>query len=182
MVGEMTGLQYEIREVRWEDAEQVISNYYSLLDEMDINPWLGITTPPQRPSLPSEFKWFADLYSSMLEGDAVAYVAEADKRIVGMCEVRRRSKRIELSHIGNLGMYVSRNYRGKGVGKALLLKTIEGCRGRFEVITLEVFSNNLAAKKLYEKVGFKTYGVLPGGVKRGGNSVNLELMFLRLER
>jgi len=79
-------------------------------------------------------------------------------------------------------MYVNRNYRGKGVGKALLLKTIEGCRGRFEVITLEVFSNNLATKKLYEKVGFKTYGVLPGGVKRGGNSVNLELMFLRLER
>ena len=63
------------------------------------------------------------------------------------------------------------------MGKALLLKTIEGCRGRFEVITLEVFSNNLAAKKLYEKVGFKTYGVLPGGVKRGGNSVTAVIRF-----
>jgi len=58
---------------------------------MDINPLVGGSPHlPQRPSLPSEFKWFADLYSSMLEGDAVAYVAEADKRIVGMCEVRRR--------------------------------------------------------------------------------------------
>jgi len=78
-------------------------------------------------------------------------------------------------------MSVNRDYRGKGVGKTLLLKTVEGCRGKFDVITLEVFSNNLTAKRLYEKVGFKTYGVLPGGVKRGGKSVDLELMFLRLE-
>ena len=60
--------RYSIRELRWEDADYVISNYYSFLDELKENPLLGITTPSKRPELSYEFRWFADLFSSILQG------------------------------------------------------------------------------------------------------------------
>jgi len=103
---------------------------------------------------------FSELYAAVLRGDAVAYVAEADGRVVGM--------------------YVVEGYRGKGIGKALLRKTVEGCRGKFEIIVLEVLATNTVAKRLYQSMGFRTYGVLPGGVKRADRYIDVELMYLRL--
>jgi len=41
-----------IRKPRWDDADALISNYYSLLDEAKEDPFFGITQPPQRPDLP----------------------------------------------------------------------------------------------------------------------------------
>ncbi|PSN84124.1 hypothetical protein B9Q01_01985 [Candidatus Marsarchaeota G1 archaeon OSP_D] len=118
----MVSPDFQIRELKWEDAFDVIRNYLSLLDELSVNPWLGVTTPLQKPDLPYEVKWFADLYSSVSQGNAVAYVAEADERVVGMCEVRRRSSRAEFCHIGSLGLYVNKEYRGKGIGKGFTLR------------------------------------------------------------
>jgi len=78
---------------------------------------------------------FSELYAAVLGGDTVAYVAEADGRV--------------------LGMYVVKGYRGKGIGKALMRKTMEGCNGKFEVIVLEVLTTNTVAKRLYQGMGFK---------------------------
>ena len=82
-------------------------------------------------------------------------MAEADGRVVGMVEVRRRSGAVEFSHIGVLGMHVVKGYRGKGIGKALMRKTVEGCNGKFEVIVLEVLTANTVAKRLYQGMGFR---------------------------
>ncbi|PSO08587.1 hypothetical protein B9Q04_04800 [Candidatus Marsarchaeota G2 archaeon BE_D] len=127
-----------------------------------------------------EAKWFADLYASILDGDCVAYVAVVDGSLVGLCEVCRRSKKSELSHIGVLGVSVKKGYRGMGIGEALIIRTLDGCRGKFEAVTLAVFSNNTSAKRLYEKLGFKLYGKLPRGIKRGGEYVDEELMYIML--
>jgi len=144
-----------VRELRWDNADALISNYYSLLDEAKEDPLFGITQPPQRPDLTSEYRLFSELYAAVLGGDTVAYVAEADGRVMGMVEVRRRSGAVGFSRIGVLGMYVVKGYRGKGIGKALMRKTMEGCNGKFEVIVLEVLTTNTVAKRLYQGMGFK---------------------------
>lgn len=100
--------------------------------------------------------------------------------MIALCDVRGRFERMESSHIGTLGIHVRKEYRGRGVGKALLLRTIEACKGKFEIITLEVFSNNLQAKRLYEEVGFRKYGTLTKGVKREGKYIDMELRYLDL--
>lgn len=169
-----------VRELEWGDMEAVVANYYSFFDELAENPWLGILVGGAKPSWSEEAKWFAELYASVLEGDSVAYVAVADGRVVGLCEVRRRPRR-DLAHVGVLGISVVKGYRGIGVGEALLRRTLEACRGKFEMVVLEVFSNNTAAKRLYEKVGFKTYGTLPRGIKRNGEYVDLIQMYLLLQ-
>lgn len=52
------------------------------------------------------------------------------------------------------------DYRGRGVGTALMQHTIELCRKRsVESITLEVRESNITAQRLYEKCGFERVGV-----------------------
>lgn len=62
----------------------------------------------------------------------------------------------------------------------MLKEMIERCKGKFEILELEVFAGNQAARHLYEKFGFKTYRLRPLSVKRNGKHIDEELMYLRL--
>lgn len=61
----------------------------------------------------------------------------------------------EISHTAGIGMGVKLEYRGKGIGKKLLLKCIESATSNnIEKLELEVFSTNKVAYDLYKKIGF----------------------------
>ena len=62
----------------------------------------------------------------------------------------------------------------------LLNEMVRRCKGMFEILELEVFVGNHPAKRLYEKSGFKTYGLRPDSVKRDRRYFDQELMYLRL--
>ena len=53
------------------------------------------------------------------------------------------------------GMQILPEYRGRGVGTAILESLIEESKNTSKPIRLEVFHNNLQAFGLYESVGFK---------------------------
>ncbi len=59
------------------------------------------------------------------------------------------------------GLYVDPDYRGQGVGRALLKKGIEEAKKNKEVrrINLTVVSGQKAAIKLYESMGFEKCGI-----------------------
>ena len=58
-------------------------------------------------------------------------------------------------------LMVSSNYRGKGVGKALLNGIEQYCRNNeFLKITLEVDESNIAAQKLYRSCDYEDYRVV----------------------
>ena len=60
---------------------------------------------------------------------------------------------------GELGMTVAREWRGRGVGSALLAAAIEWARGRgLHKLSLGVFPHNTAAIELYRKFGFVEEG------------------------
>jgi ribosomal protein S18 acetylase RimI-like enzyme len=75
---------------------------------------------------------------------------------------------------------VGRPWRGRGIGRALLRAAIDRSRGRFELVELSVFATNTRARKLYESVGFRSWGVLPKGIQRQGRPIDLEHMVLEL--
>ncbi|HYP23504.1 MAG TPA: GNAT family N-acetyltransferase [Actinomycetota bacterium] len=60
-----------------------------------------------------------------------------------------------------LGMWVAQEWRGKGVGSALVRAALEHARanGAYKV-SLEVWPHNAAAIALYEKFGFEREGYL----------------------
>jgi ribosomal protein S18 acetylase RimI-like enzyme len=92
---------------------------------------------------------------------------------------RQNNKERHKGHVW--GVYVSPESRGKGAGKALMLELIRRAREieGLEQITL-VASAKLPAQKLYEAVGFQSYGVEPHSLKIGNDYVDDVLMVLWL--
>lgn len=96
------------------------------------------------------------------------------------CERNLRAKVRHMGHI--VGMMVSPDARGKGLGRALLDACIAEARRAdgLELLTLSVTTTNRAAVQLYERAGFTRYGRLPRAIKLGGSYFNKDLMALTL--
>jgi RimJ/RimL family protein N-acetyltransferase len=83
-----------------------------------------------------------------------ALVAVAGDDIVGWLHVEQTP-----FGFGELGMMVAREWRGRGVGSALVAAAIEWARERgLHKLSLSVFAHNTAAIVLYHKFGFVEEG------------------------
>jgi ribosomal protein S18 acetylase RimI-like enzyme len=170
-----------IRPLAWGDYPAVTDLYLDLYREVVTNPGLGISLRPQAPTRAEEATWFGDLYRRILEGDGVASVADDDGRVVGLCTVERDRPTVEERGIGRLGVLIAPGHRGRGVGRKLLEHALTDCRGRFDVVVLTVRADNTAARRLYERVGFRTFGSLPHGFRRGATGHEVLGMWVDLE-
>ncbi len=157
-----------------------MTTYYALYDERLENSAVGITLFTEMPSRASEARWFGKKIAEVLEGNTVFSVAEVDGHAVGSCEVSRDGPNRETQHHGILGLLIRRDYRGRGVGSALLADVLRKCRGKFEAVYLSVFSNNEVAKRLYTRHGFVKVGVLPHHIQRGSLYLDEDLMYLEM--
>ena len=85
---------------------------------------------------------------------ASSIVAVADSQMVGMIHVE-----VSRHGFGEFGMLVDRDWRGSGVGSALLQAAIDWARAQgLHKLCLEVFPHNTAAIALYRKYGFVDEG------------------------
>jgi ribosomal protein S18 acetylase RimI-like enzyme len=128
-----------IRPARNEDRVPLAHLFAAVAEERD-----GIATEP-----PVDIE--ARAASWTLDGSLVAIAGDA---IVG-------SLHIEASRhgFGELGMAVAREWRGCGVGSALLAAAIEWARERgLHKLSLSVFPHNAGAIALYRKFGFVEEG------------------------
>jgi RimJ/RimL family protein N-acetyltransferase len=89
------------------------NNFYSFLDELEENPDLGLVLLRKRPSISDELQWFSDLYKKVEEGKTVATVAEDESKVIGICEIEGLRSESDVSHRGELGLVVRKEYRGK---------------------------------------------------------------------
>ncbi|WP_306431085.1 GNAT family N-acetyltransferase [Paenibacillus sp. XY044] len=94
-----------------------------------------------------------------------------------------RESNPKIVHKGNVyAMYVAPEFREKGIGKSLVQELIikaKKCDG-LEQINLTVISNNNAAKRLYETIGFVTYGTERNALKTECQYWDENLMVFRL--
>jgi putative acetyltransferase len=109
-----------------------------------------------------------------VEGDANALniVAEIGGEIVGQAGLQRYSGR--RSHAAGIGMGVRDDWQGRGVGTALLGALVDAADNWLGLkrIELNVFDDNTAAIRLYEKFGFEREGVCRAFAFRNGSYVN----------
>lgn len=97
---------------------------------------------------------------------------------------RDGSNREKLRHKGILfRMYVSKEFRGKGIAKKLIEELIDRVRklDDIEQINLTVIANNANAKQLYEKFGFKVFGSEENAIKWKDKYFTEEQMVLRMK-
>ena len=128
---------FEVRQAQTEDGRELAELFAEVAEERD-----GIASEPPV-DVERRTKLFADSATDTL-------VAVADGRLIG-------SLHIETGRhgVGELGMLVKREWRGRGVGSALLAAAIEKARAEgLHKIALEVFTHNAAGIALYRKFGF----------------------------
>jgi L-amino acid N-acyltransferase YncA len=87
-------------------------------------------------------------------------VAEHDGEIVGWASLNQYNNRCAYDGVADVSVYISREYRGKGIGKVLLaeLESLAKENG-FHKMVLFTFPFNQFGHGLYSKMGFGEVGV-----------------------
>ena len=165
-----------IREARPEDAEEMIAFVNAIVEEPNID----------IPRAPGDFTRTVEdermfLATCAATDNAVFLVAEADGRIVGQLDCKGGTRRA-LRHAVTLGVSVHREWRDRGVGRALLARAIEWARGTGIVTRIEliVYARNARAIHLYESLGFLLEGRRRRSVHQGGEYLDDLIMALLL--
>jgi ribosomal protein S18 acetylase RimI-like enzyme len=110
--------------------------------------------------------------------------AIANDRLVGMAGFYQEDG-AKNHHKGRIwGVYVTQEWRGKGIARVLLSEIIERARAKPEVeqLLLAVAGGQDPAKRLYQALGFEVYGREPRAIRIGDRYVDEDLMMLRLRR
>jgi RimJ/RimL family protein N-acetyltransferase len=129
--------QFIVRPASMADATAMAELFAAVAEERT-----GIASEPPIDLEQRTAQFTASIASSM--------VAVAGGQVVGMIhtDVRRYG-------VGELGMLVDREWRGHGVGSALIQATIAWARDQgLHKLSLEVFAHNAAGIALYRKCGF----------------------------
>lgn len=128
--------------------------------------------------------WFGKALGSHERGDFVLGAFDPDDTLIGIIGFHRET-RVKFSHIGNIwGMYVRPEWRGRGVGKAMLeaaLKRIARLPDLRQV-NIRVHASNDIALRLYEQAGFHSFGVERGACRIGDSFHDVCHMQLIIER
>jgi len=95
------------------------------------------------------------LYELFQAPGSVLWVAEADGEIVGCCGIYP-SEGLDSNCAELVKFYLSKNARGKGIGKELMEKSVESARASgYTQLYLESLPHFATAVRIYEKQGFE---------------------------
>jgi len=98
------------------------------------------------------------------------FLAEVNGQIVGIQTIDGYAKYTgSMEHVGIMGTFVLRDYRGKGIGRALAERTFSFARQcGYEKILIYVRASNEGALHFYKGLGFEEIGKASKQVKIDG--------------
>jgi RimJ/RimL family protein N-acetyltransferase len=108
-------------------------------------------------------KFFFEAYIETDSPDHVMFGAFDAERLIGITGFNRMARK-RASHRGELvQVYVEPGYRGQNLGERLLQYVLDYAftQEGIEQVQLSVIASNQTAIRLYEKLGFKSFGVQP---------------------
>lgn len=141
-----------IREYEQRDMNEMITIWNEVVEE-------GIAFPQEK---------CLDLKNGMAFFASQSYtgVAEMDGKIVGLY-ILHPNNIGRCGHICNASYAVASGVRGRHVGEQLVLDCLKkGKELGFKLLQFNaVVESNLPARHLYERLGFKQLGTIPGGFR-----------------
>ncbi|MCC6321701.1 MAG: N-acetyltransferase [Phycisphaerales bacterium] len=106
-----------------------------------------------------------------------AFVAEIEGRVVGWASLSRWSDRRAYDRTAEVSEYVHKDFRGRGIGRALLRTLIDSARGRGrKVLLARVGDVNTGSVRYHEQLGFTTVGIMHGVGEKFGQVLDVRLM------
>jgi ribosomal protein S18 acetylase RimI-like enzyme len=167
-----TGKEINIRYPEISDLDEMLSYINELSDEKTFVRYQG-----EHETLESETSYLKSRLEAIKNKKAVHLLVFYKDKLIAASDVHMLDKTEK--HVGVFGITVAKDFRGEGLGKLLMeliLKEAENEILGLKIVTLEVYSSNLIARKLYKKLGFIEYGRLPNGIIRGGKLEDAVLM------
>lgn len=125
-----------IREFRREDFDEMMKMWIEL----------GLGNPERGDTLEV-------IQNTLSSGGKLLIMENQDREIIGSSWMTNDRRRIYLHHFG-----IRKKEQGKGLSKPLLEESIRFAREQKLQIKLEVHAENVPARKLYEKYGFRDLG------------------------
>jgi ribosomal protein S18 acetylase RimI-like enzyme len=166
------GSNVKVREATPKDLADLWKIFRSVIEEKK---WIPVFFVEE-----GEFERLSWFSHHKNEGNIIL-VAETGGKVIGHCLIERDDWDAA-KHVGNLGIMVIAEQRGKGVGDALITEALIRAReAGFEKICLSTFNTNLKAIRLYEKHKFQIIGVKKRQFKMEGEYKDEVLMELMLD-
>ena len=161
-------MDYEVRKIHQSDTGGFHAALNSVINERK---FLLTTEAPRR----EDTDWYV---RNNIANNYAHFVGLLDSVVVGWADIIPYQKEL-VSHVGLLGMGIVSEHRSRGLGKALLSKTISharqtGCKR----IELEVFARNSVAISLYQQSGFEHEGTKRRGRCMDGRYEDVWIMGL----
>jgi L-amino acid N-acyltransferase YncA len=105
---------------------------------------------------PSREKWD----ESHLSAPRLVAVSPGEGRVVGWAALTRVSSRAVYSGVAEVTVYVADNFRGKGIGRALLKQLVAQSEQKgLWTLQASVFPENIASLELHRICGFREVGI-----------------------
>ncbi len=173
----------EITDIKPEYQNDMISNYFTVFDEIErgkskYGSDVGILLSYTKESYEEEVAWFNKKLQKIENDEQIARVAVVAGHPVGLVDIRKGG--LGRRHMGEIGIFIRKDYRGMGVGKALMEDVLKLAKGWVKIAVLSVFEENKAAYNLYKKLGFEEYGRLEDAIELRNKKITEIWMYKRL--
>lgn len=167
----------EIREALEAEAQPLLAYVVALASEPDVP---VLMTPERASSLTVEAET-EFIRQHREQPNALLLVAVSDGRIIGTLNMMG-GDRPETAHNVVLGISVAKEWRDRGVGRALISHALQWARATDGVsrVELEVFPHNARGIHLYESMGFEHEGLRRRAYVKKGVTIDALVMGLLL--
>lgn len=168
------GSDVVIRYADWQDLDQLLAFANDLSREDTYVMLSGETV-----SREDEIRYLSDQLQGVERGDRIHLVATVGGQLAANSGIYRQ--RMRKRHVGELHISIAEQFREEGIGTELLeaLKAEARTIG-IQLLTLTCFASNSRALHVYEKVGFRKAGTVPGAYVRQGQYDGEVVMYLPL--
>jgi RimJ/RimL family protein N-acetyltransferase len=153
-----------------DDAPALLALTRHIVDDV---PDLGVTDPDEvdadEARRRERLQDFLDDPSKLFLVAEHAPAAGGPRQIVGDLSFTPNHKKRRMAHVGSFGIAIARDWRGKGIGRALIKTLLAWAADHpvIEKVTLGVFATNERAIALYRSLGFVEEGHRPREFKIG---------------
>lgn len=160
-----------IRTLQPDDLDDLLVFANSLIAEDTFVMLSG--TPLERQG---EITYVKDAIKKIEEGKKIHIVTMVNGKFAGSAEVRLFDRR--QSHVGEIGISVARAFREEGIGSIMMDVLLDEAKSiGVKLLVLQCFENNPRAIHVYEKMGFKFSGTVPGAYSYKGGFVGEVTMY-----
>jgi len=159
------------REPKRNDVRSALEMMNSLVKEK------AYISVQEKQTLKKEREYFKTLFKEIKDKTRVDLFLDINGEVCGSASISLIDKGIR-KHVGELGILLKKEARGRGLGEKLFKKIIEKAikELKIKIIRLDVYSDNNIAINLYKKMGFKKLGTIKNGAGYYGKLADNNIM------